>query len=137
MMSKLLANRKTSNLEEDEEDKGRKKRRPLGRAQSGRSNTSTAEDLLSKPNSTEENDTIDTTAAIEEKHRKVPPDTFNPTQASQELGWDSPGAQRARENMIRSMGGKVKDKKKTVETAKVVVDQSVGKGGRASRRKKG
>ncbi|PVH95253.1 hypothetical protein DM02DRAFT_691108 [Periconia macrospinosa] len=140
MMSKLLANRKTSTPGDNEEEKARRKRRPLGRAQSSRSNASTADDLSLKHNSTGETDTAEGRTVIEEEEqRKAEPEPFNITQASQELGWDSPGAQRARENMIRAMGGKIKEKKSNVEAAGVVADKTdvAAVGGRATRRRKG
>lgn len=137
IMSKLLANRKTST---PEENSGRRKRRPLGRAQSTRSNASTVDDLFSKPNTMEDDDSADA-AVTEQSPGEAEPEPFELTQASQ-LGWDdSPGAQRKRESLIRSLGGKVKENKKIVEVAGVVKDRalvdSINTRERASRRRKG
>lgn len=126
IMSKLLATRKTTNLTEKEDEQGRRKRRPLGRAQSMRSNPSTNEDILSRQNSMslaeegEEGDGI-------EKLRKG----FELPEPSQELGWDSPGAQKARERMIRAMGGKVEEGRNALEGIGVVKDSTGGVAGYA------
>jgi DNA replication regulator DPB11 len=50
------------------------------------------------------------------------------------LGWDSPGAAKARELMIKRLGGRVTDKSVRVEGIGVVRDVvSEGVGGRAGR----
>jgi DNA replication regulator DPB11 len=148
MMSKLLANRKTSVPAEKEDTTGRRKRRPLGRAQSTKSNTSTAEELLSRNSSASHQqdevrtdggtttDVVEPEVIVEEVVETRP---FEIPQPSQELGWDSPGAQRARENMIRAVGGKVIEKK-GLERGGVVKDKveaGVGAGGRTARRRRG
>lgn len=103
IMSKLLANRKTTDPASKEDDKTRRRRRrPLGRVQSTRSNPSTGDDLLSRQSSISRAEEGDEEEVEKRKAFEVP-------QPSQELGWDSPGAQRAREKMIRAMGGKVEE----------------------------
>jgi DNA replication regulator DPB11 len=117
IMSKLLATRKTSAPVEKEEEKSRRRRRPLGRAQSGRSNTSTADDLFSRQSST--------SRAVEEEEMGedgLVLDAFKPLEPSQMLGWDSPGAQRAREKMIRAIGGNLATESPAIQETRVVKD---------------
>jgi len=58
-------------------------------------------------------------------------------QASQTLGWDSPGAAKAREQMIRKLGGTVQEKSIAVEEIGVVRDvggeELLGRAGRKRR----
>lgn len=137
IMSKLLASRKTSSAVEKEEDKGRRRRRPLGRAQSTRSNTSTAaEEVLSRTSSAAK--------AIEEEEMGEDDNkvlqAFKPPEPSQQLGWDSPGAQRARERMIRAIGGNVTSDSPVIEETRVIRDVVIENGlgmGRASRSRRG
>jgi DNA replication regulator DPB11 len=117
IMSKLLATRKMSAPVEKEEEKGRRRRRPLGRAQSGRSNTSTADDLFSRQSSTSK--------VVEEEEMGedgLVLDAFKPLEPSQMLGWDSPGAQRAREKMIRAIGGNLATESPAIQETRVVKD---------------
>ncbi|KAF1966386.1 hypothetical protein BU23DRAFT_544568 [Bimuria novae-zelandiae CBS 107.79] len=136
IMLKLLATRKACAPAEKEEVKGRRRRRPLGRAQSGRSNASTAaDDVLSRQSSASK--------VVEEEEMGEDEDlalrAFKPPEPSQQLGWDSPGAQRAREKMIRAIGGNVAAETVIEETR--VVKDAVGESavglGRASRKKRG
>lgn len=119
IMSKLLASRKTSVPMDKEEEKGRRRRRPLGRAQSTRSNTSTAADEAPSRQSS-------TAKVVEEEEMGDHDDNilqaFKPPEPSQQLGWDSPGAQRAREKMIRAIGGNVMSESTTIQETKVVRD---------------
>jgi DNA replication regulator DPB11 len=127
MMSKLLANRKMSTPADREEEKGRRKRKPLGRAQSSRSNQSTADNPLSRQSSNSlarleyvELEGEDDGGTIR-KAVEVP-------QPSQELGWDSPGAQKARERMVIAMGGKVDSGLNVMEEIGVVRDKVTDEG---------
>lgn len=123
IMSKLLANRKIPTNPPNEES-GRRKPRSLGRAQSTRSNPSSVDEFLSRTSSRAEE---------EGEEKKV----FEGYQPSQELGWDSPGAQRAREKMIKAMGGKVEESN-VLEGIGVVRDGASDAGlGRASRKRRG
>ena len=119
IMSKLLASRKTCVPTDKEEEKGRRRRRPLGRAQSTRSNTSTAADEAPSRQSS-------TAQAVEEEEMGEHDDdilqAFKPPEPSQQLGWDSPGAQRAREKMIRAIGGNVTAESTVIQETKVVRD---------------
>lgn len=133
IMSKLLATRKTSTPAEQEAENGRRKRRPLGRAQSGRSNTS--DDVFSRHSSASK--------VVEEEEMGLEDgqvlDAFKPPEPSQMLGWDSPGAQRAREKMIRAIGGSVAIESPMIQETRVVKDTlnetSLGMG-RASRKRR-
>ncbi|KAL5427530.1 hypothetical protein PMIN04_001295 [Paraphaeosphaeria minitans] len=117
IMSKLLANRKMSAPVEKEEEKGRRRRRPLGRAQSGRSTTSTADDPLSRPSSAK---VVEEEEMGEEDGHLL--EAFKPPEPSQMLGWDSPGAQRARERMIRAIGGNLATESPAIQETGVVKD---------------
>lgn len=134
-MSKLLATRKTSAPAEKEEEKGRRRRRPLGRAQSARSNTSTADDVLSRQSSASR--ALEEEMGDDDGHML---DALKPPEPSQMLGWDSPGAQRAREKMIRAIGGKVTNESPLIQETRVVkdaiTDNPLGMG-RASRKRRG
>lgn len=134
IMSKLLANRKMTATAEKEEHKGRRRRRPLGRTQSGRSNTSTADDPLSRPSSAK--------VVEEEEMGEVDGhvlEAFKPPEPSQMLGWDSPGAQRAREKMIRAIGGNLAIDAPAIQETRVVKDAVSDASlsmGRASRKRR-
>jgi hypothetical protein len=63
-------------------------------------------------------------------------------QPSQELGWDSPGAQEARERMILAMGGKVDGGLNVLEGIGIVKDKAGDEGlgsiaGRMTRKRRG
>jgi DNA replication regulator DPB11 len=145
IMSKLLANRKTATPADKDTEVGRRKRRPLGRAQSGRSNHSTTEEnMLSRQSSLSKPDEVaaaDAEAAVEEEEEAARR-PFQMPLPSQELGWDSPGAQKARERMIRAMGGKLDEGSTVLEEVGVVKEKvsdnggGIG-GGRASRKRRG
>jgi DNA replication regulator DPB11 len=121
ILAKLRANRKAAPTPTDQADEKRRKRRLLGRATSTRSNQSVAEgsghfDL---------ND-------VEDENSVLIPEY----QPSQELGWDSPGAAKAREQMIKKLGGTVKERSVPAEGIGVVKDAVNESGlGRASRRR--
>ncbi|KAF2646029.1 hypothetical protein P280DRAFT_544457 [Massarina eburnea CBS 473.64] len=107
VMSALLANRKTTTTAQEGDAGGpaRRKRKPLGRAQSMRSNASTASASASVNSSVKPQDDTAVTEERDEgdgKEGEIP-------QPSQELGWDSPGAQRARKEIIKAVGGKVEE----------------------------
>ncbi|KAJ4355562.1 protein kinase activating protein dpb11 [Didymosphaeria variabile] len=118
IMSKLLATRKTSAPVDKEDETGRRRRRPLGRAQSGRSNTSTTDDVFSRQSSASK--VVEEEEMGEEDGHVL--DAFKPPEPSQLLGWDSPGAQRAREKMIRAIGGNVTSESPIIQETRVVKD---------------
>lgn len=123
ILAQLRANRKAAPSPADGQAASKmRKRRQLGRATSTRSNASAGDssgNLLADDN--EEN-----TVLVEEY------------QPSQELGWDSPGAAKAREQMIRKLGGTVQDKSVAVEGIGVVRDVGGdGTTGRAGRKRRG
>ncbi|CAN9235996.1 unnamed protein product [Alternaria alternata] len=93
ILAQLRANRKTAPTSVDQAPGKTRQRRQLGRATSTRSNAS-AGDSSGNPPIEEENES---TVLVEEY------------QPSQELGWDSPGAAKAREQMIRKLGGTVQE----------------------------
>lgn len=135
IMSKLLAKRKMSAPLEKEEENGRRRRRPLGRAQSGRSNTSTTDDPLSRPSSASK--VVEEEEMGEEDGHVL--EAFKPPEPSQMLGWDSPGAQRAREKMIRAIGGNVATESPAIQETRVVKDAVSDNSlsmGRASRKRR-
>ncbi|KAF2786767.1 hypothetical protein K505DRAFT_343518 [Melanomma pulvis-pyrius CBS 109.77] len=133
------------------EDDKRKRRRQLGRATSTRSNPSTADDIVSRASSVAEGakrgiigeeiaeaDEVD--AGGEEGFNGKARNMYEAYQPSQELGWDAPGAQEVREQMIRAMGGKVEESGMLVASIGVVKDVvSEGGGGmsRAVRKRRG
>lgn len=97
LLTKLRANRKDAPTPEDQADQKRRRRRQLGRATSTRSIGSTGDaspGALDLNGEDEDDETI----------------VINEYQPSQELGWDSPGAAKAREAMIRKLGGTLKEK---------------------------
>ncbi|CAN9277839.1 unnamed protein product [Alternaria alternata] len=120
ILAQLRANRKTAPTSVDQAPGKTRQRRQLGRATSTRSNAS-AGDSSGNPPIEEENES---TVLVEEY------------QPSQELGWDSPGAAKAREQMIRKLGGTVQDKSVAVEGIGVVKDVG-GATGRAVRKRRG
>jgi hypothetical protein len=99
LLTKLRANRKDAPTSEDQDNQKRRRRRQLGRATSARSVGSTGDASpgnlgLDGENEDEDDETI----------------VINEYQPSQELGWDSPGAARAREAMIKRLGGTLTEK---------------------------
>lgn len=125
ILAKLRANRKLLPSPDDQNSNARRKgRRQLGRATSTRSNDSTAE------SSGQLNlDGGDDREMVQEY------------QPSQELGWDSPGAAKAREQMMKRLGGRVQETSVRVEGIGVVRDvvsenAGPGAGGRAQRKRR-
>jgi DNA replication regulator DPB11 len=121
ILAQLRANRKSAPGPTDEASSKTRKRRQLGRATSTRSNVSAGEssgDILA-------DDDNENTVVIEEY------------QPSQTLGWESPGAAKAREQMIRKLGGTVQEKSVAVEEIGVVRDvggeELMGRAGRKRR----
>ncbi|KAF2633079.1 hypothetical protein BU25DRAFT_487420 [Macroventuria anomochaeta] len=97
LLTKLRASRKDVPTPEDQADEKRRRRRQLGRATSTRSIGSTggaSSGNLGLDGGDEDDETI----------------VMNEYQPSQELGWDSPGAAKAREAMIKKLGGTLKEK---------------------------
>jgi DNA replication regulator DPB11 len=123
ILAKLRANRKAAPTLIDQADEKRRKRRQLGRATSTRSNQSSAEGS----GNIDLNDVEDENSVLIQEY-----------QPSQELGWDSPGAAKAREQMIKKLGGTVKERSVPAEGIGVVKD-AVGESGlgRTSRRRRG
>lgn len=106
ILAQLRANRKTTPGPTDQATSKTRQRRQLGRATSTRSNISAGDssgDILAQED--------DENTVVIEEH-----------QPSQTLGWDSPGAAKAREQMIRKLGGTVQDKSVPVEGIGVVRD---------------
>lgn len=150
IMSNLLAQRKAAtehNASNFEADKRKLRRRQLGRATSTRSNPSTADAPVSRagseaPNGIAEEEVNFDSVLGEEKDFGVGKGKgVVMYQPSQELSWDALGAQEAREQMIRAIGGKVLDSggvvaQKPIGVVKDVVSGEVGLG-RASRRRRG
>jgi DNA replication regulator DPB11 len=123
MLAAMRANRKPALTSTDQADEKRRRRRQLGRATSTRSNPS-AEDG-SGGNLDLEEDAGDENSVLVPEY-----------QPSQELAWDSPGAAKARETMIRKLGGTVQERSVPAEGIGVVKDAAgSGVGGRASRRR--
>lgn len=123
ILAQLRANRKPLPSPADQGTTGRRRgRRQLGRATSTRSNQSTADSANGTLNFDELNDR----------------ETEVEYQPSQELGWDSPGAAKAREQMIKRIGGRVTEKSVRVEGIGVVrdVESELGHGGRVGRRRR-
>ncbi|KAH7083838.1 hypothetical protein FB567DRAFT_446512 [Paraphoma chrysanthemicola] len=120
ILAQLRANRKPLPSPADQTSTRRRGRRQLGRATSTRSNDSTAE------SSGQLNLDGDDDREMAQEY-----------QPSQELGWDSPGAAKAREQMIKRLGGRVTEKSIRVEGIGVVRDvASEGAGGRVSRKRR-
>lgn len=119
MLAQMRANRKAAPDPAEKVD-GKRRRRQLGRATSTRSNQSTGE--LSSGNIGLEDDN-ENTVVIEEY------------QPSQQLGWDAPGAAKAREQMIKKLGGTLKEKSVPVQGIGIVKDVGGESTTRASRRR--
>lgn len=121
ILAQLRANRKAAPTPTDQAEEKRRKRKLLGRAPSTRSNQSM----------TEGSGSLDLNDAEDENSVLIPE-----YQPSQELGWDSPGAAKAREQMIKKLGGTVKERSVPAEGIGVVKDAVNESGlGRASRRR--
>ncbi|KAF2649269.1 hypothetical protein K491DRAFT_698238 [Lophiostoma macrostomum CBS 122681] len=150
IMSNILAQRKAASAQNPfplnpQEASRQKRRRQLGRAPSARSNPSTADGKpLSRASSV--------SAPANGADAEAEPDgafdsvlgpgetefgrarTVEVYQPSQELGWDAHGAQEAREQMIRAMGGKV-ERVRGVVVRDVGGESGLGVGGRTRRRR--
>ncbi|KAI4919962.1 hypothetical protein J4E90_002102 [Alternaria incomplexa] len=123
ILAQMRANRKTVPTSVDQAPGKTRKRRQLGRATSTRSNASAGDssgNILAGEEEEEEN-----TVLVEEY------------QPSQELGWDSPGAAKAREQMIKKLGGTMQEKSVAVEGIGVVKDVGGNTTGRAGRKRRG
>lgn len=118
LLSKLRANRKEAPTPEDQADEKRRRRRQLGRATSTRSIGSTGD--ASSGNLGLDAEDEDETVVI------------NEYQPSQELGWDSPGAAKAREAMIKKLGGTLKERSVPVKAIGGAMD-GPSEGGMTSR----
>jgi hypothetical protein len=117
ILAQLRANRKTAPTSADQAEDKRRKRRQLGRATSTRSNQSAGGDSSGN--------------LLDEEGETVVLDEYQP---SQELGWDSPGAAKAREQMIKKLGGTVKEKSVPVQEIGIVKDVAAETVGRRKRR---
>ncbi|KAI4937214.1 uncharacterized protein J4E92_001944 [Alternaria infectoria] len=123
ILAQMRANRKTVPTSVEQAPGKTRKRRQLGRATSTRSNASAGDssgNILAGEEEEEEN-----TVLVEEY------------QPSQELGWDSPGAAKAREQMIKKLGGTMQEKSVAVEGIGVVKDVGGNTTGRAGRKRRG
>lgn len=118
LLTKLRANRKEVPTPEDQADEKRRRRRQLGRATSTRSIGSTGD--ASSGNLGLDAEDEDETVVI------------NEYQPSQELGWDSPGAAKAREAMIKKLGGTLKERSVPVQAIGGAMD-GPSEGGMTSR----
>ncbi|KAF2736553.1 hypothetical protein EJ04DRAFT_511039 [Polyplosphaeria fusca] len=96
-LAKILAARKAAaaNAPIDKEEQKKKRRRQLGRAQSTRSNPSTAEEHHSRTSS---GSVAAGMVAVEDEVRESK--GYQAYQPSQELQWAAPGAQEAREQSV-------------------------------------
>lgn len=106
ILAQMRASRKAAPSPADQAISKTRIRRQLGRATSTRSNTSAGDssgNLLA-------DDDDENTVLVEEY------------QPSQTLGWESPGAAKAREQMIRKLGGTVQETSVAVEGIGVVRD---------------
>ncbi|KAA8618949.1 hypothetical protein PtrV1_08378 [Pyrenophora tritici-repentis] len=106
ILAQMRANRKAAPAPADPATSKTRKRRQLGRAASTRSNASAGDSSGNLLVDDEEENTV----LVEEY------------QASQTLAWESPGAAKAREQMIRKLGGTVKETSVAVEGIGVVKD---------------
>jgi DNA replication regulator DPB11 len=122
ILAQMRANRKTVPTSADQAPGKTRKRRQLGRATSTRSNASAGD---SSGNILAGEDEEENTVLLEEY------------QPSQELGWDSPGAAKAREQMIKKLGGTMQEKSVAVEGIGVVKDVGGGTTGRTARKRRG
>ncbi|KAI4715022.1 hypothetical protein J4E89_000708 [Alternaria sp. Ai002NY15] len=123
ILAQMRANRKTVPTSVEQAPGKTRKRRQLGRATSTRSNASAGDssgNILAGEEEEEEN-----TVLVEEY------------QPSQELGWDSPGAAKAREQMIKKLGGTMQEKSVAVEGIGVVKDVGGNTTGRSGRKRRG
>jgi DNA replication regulator DPB11 len=121
ILAQLRANRKPLPSAADANDSTRRRgRRQLGRATSTRS-TGSAADSSGQLN-------------LDGADDKEQAEEYQP---SQELGWDSPGAAQAREQMIKRLGGRVTEHSVRVEGIGVVRDvASEHAGARATRKRR-
>jgi DNA replication regulator DPB11 len=121
ILAQLRANRKPLLSAADANDSTRRRgRRQLGRATSTRS-TGSAADSSGQLN-------------LDGADDKEQAEEYQP---SQELGWDSPGAAQAREQMIKRLGGRVTEQSVRVEGIGVVRDvASENAGARAPRKRR-
>lgn len=124
-LTRMRANRKALPDPADQADEKRRRRRQLGRATSTRSIGSTG-DASSGNLGLDGEDEDDETIVI------------NEYQPSQELGWDSPGAAKAREAMIKKLGGTLKEKSVPVQAIGGAMDgpSESGMTGRAGRKRR-
>lgn len=121
ILAQLRANRKPVPFSADANATRRRGRRQLGRATSTRSNDSTAAEGSGQLNLDGDDD--------KEQAQEYQP--------SQELGWDSPGAVKAREQMIKRLGGTLTEKSVRVEGIGIVRDVvSENAGGRVPRKRR-
>jgi DNA replication regulator DPB11 len=120
ILAQLRANRKPLPSPADQNSSTRRRgRRQLGRATSTRSNDSGAE------SSGQLN--------LDGDDDKEQAQAYQP---SQELGWDSPGAAKARETMMKRLGGRVTESSVRVEGIGVVRDVASENGGRVVRKRR-
>jgi DNA replication regulator DPB11 len=120
ILAQLRANRKPLPSPADQASTTRRRgRRQLGRATSTRSNDSGAE------SSGQLN--------LDGDDDKVQAQEYQP---SQELGWDSPGAAKARETMMKRLGGRLEERSVRVEGIGVVRDVASEGGGRVVRKRR-
>jgi len=125
LLTKLRNNRKAAPTPEDQADEKRRRRRQLGRATSTRS-------VGSAGNASSGNCGLD---CEDEDDETV---VINEYQPSQELGWDSPGAAKAREAMIKKLGGTLKEKSVPVQAIGGAMDgpSESGLASRAGRKRR-
>ncbi|CAE7021196.1 hypothetical protein PTT_12211 [Pyrenophora teres f. teres 0-1] len=122
ILAQMRASRKAAPAPADTATSKTRKRRQLGRATSVRSNTSAGDNSGNLLIDDEDENTV----LVEEY------------QASQTLAWESPGAAKAREQMIRKLGGTVQDTSVAVEGIGVVRDAGgEGMTSRAGRKRRG
>jgi DNA replication regulator DPB11 len=123
MLTTMRASRKTAPTSTDQADEKRRRRRQLGRATSTRSN----------PSAEDGSGNLDLADDAGDENSVLVPEY----QPSQELGWDSPGAAKAREQMIKKLGGTVQERSVPAEGIGVVKDAAEESrvGVRASRRR--
>lgn len=128
ILAQLRANRKTAPLPAEAPDGQRRRRRLLGRATSTRSNQSAA----SSANATS-NGEICLDGEGEEEEEDGDDGLAEEYEPSQRLGWEEPGAAKAREVMIKRLGGTIKEKSVVVQGIGMVMDEEVEVGGRSVR----
>ncbi|KAF2280661.1 uncharacterized protein EI97DRAFT_453917 [Westerdykella ornata] len=149
IMTGILAQRRAAAEQQIAGNEVNKRKRQLGRAPSAPSNASTVDEPLSRPSSVAPGDSsarAEGEAADhsgrgegeEEEEEEPEIEAKNACQPSQVLGWDAPGAQEARERMIKAMGGKVEAIGNVAEPIGLMKDIVSGDcGGRPARRRKG